>query len=62
MKIADNRALVAEKKQYIIPNTTIVAFLAGFICQTTSPVGPNLSITGGIGIGVGGGQTIGNPD
>lgn len=37
MKIADNRALVAEKKQYIIPNTASVSMLAdSFVCQLVS--------------------------
>lgn len=49
------------KKQYIIPNTAVVAFQAGFICQSASPGGPNLNITGP-NIGVGGGQNIGDPD
>ncbi|MBQ6764911.1 MAG: hypothetical protein IJP45_06960 [Paludibacteraceae bacterium] len=46
MKIADNRALVAEKKHYIIPCTESVAFHSGSICNPGS-AGGGMTIGGG---------------
>lgn len=46
MKNEVNRALVAEKKQYIIPNTTTVSFRSGYICQAASPAA-GMNIGGG---------------
>lgn len=40
------------KKQYIIPNTTMEAFCAGFICSTTSPAAG--TVIGGGTLGGGG--------
>jgi len=53
MKIANNRALAAEKKQYIIPSTTSMSFQGGFIC-TGSPAAGVTVVGGTLG---GGGQT-----
>ena len=42
------------KKQYINPNTTAVAFRAGFICQAASPAQSGMNIGGNSGLGSGG--------
>lgn len=53
MKNEVNRALAAEKKQYILPSTTTVAFqVAGLICAGS----PTRTIGGPL---TGGGQTPG---
>jgi hypothetical protein len=61
MKNEVNRALAAEKKQYIYPNTTTVAFHAGLICAGSS-TDPSLNVGGGTlgggGEAPGGGSTI----
>lgn len=59
MKIDNNRAFVAEKKNYITPSTESMAFRAGSICSGSgrSHVGTNIP-----GLGIGGSQSLGIPD
>ena len=52
MKIADNRALVAEKKLYLEPSTTLVSIQFSSICKISSITGGDLNL-GGDGSGSG---------
>ena len=46
MKIADNRALVAEKKTYLEPSTTLVSIQFSSICNISSIGGGDLGLGG----------------
>ena len=50
------------KRQYIQPNTAVIALHAGFICQVESAGGSNIN-TNLPGLGNGGNQSgVGDPD
>ena len=46
MKFADIRAFVAEKKQYIVPSTTLVSIQFNSICKISSIGGGTLGLGG----------------
>lgn len=56
MKNEVNRALMAEKRTYILPTTTTVAFHAGLICAGSPTADPGINVGGGT-LG-GGGEAI----
>lgn len=49
------------KRNYSIPTTSSVAFLAGFICQAVSPAGGGMDINGNSDLNMGGNQDYIDP-
>ena len=52
--MVNDKMVNAMKKNYIIPNTTSVAFQAGYICQAASPAGSGMTIGGNSDLEIGG--------